>query len=57
MEVPGVDFDNTSVTHYLGREPVTAILAPGMHPLRERLFVLLNHGAAMPPGSCDALRE
>ena len=34
------------VTYFLGRESVAAGKAPGMHPWREELFVLLNRGAA-----------
>ncbi len=34
------------VTYFLGRESVSAGKAPGMHPWREELFVLLNRGAA-----------
>jgi KUP system potassium uptake protein len=33
-------------TYFLGRESVSAGKAPGMHPWREELFVLLNRGAA-----------
>ena len=39
-------FDPTTVTYFLGNESVTAGKVPGMHPLREELFVLLNRGAA-----------
>ena len=45
----GLDFggnDLSDVTYFLGRESVTAGKAPGMHPWREELFVLLNRGAA-----------
>jgi KUP system potassium uptake protein len=34
------------VTYFLGRESVTAGNRPGMHPLRDELFVLLHRGAA-----------
>ena len=40
------DTDVTEVSYFLGRESVTAGKVPGMHPLREELFVLLNRGAA-----------
>jgi KUP system potassium uptake protein len=33
-------------TYFVGRESVSAGKAPGMHPWREELFVLLNRGAA-----------
>jgi KUP system potassium uptake protein len=39
-------FDGSEVTYFLGRETVAAGKAPGMHPWREELFVLLNRGAA-----------
>lgn len=39
-------FDPATATYFLGRESVTAGKAPGMHPWREELFVLLNRGAA-----------
>jgi KUP system potassium uptake protein len=32
-------------TYFIGRESVVSGKAPGMHPLLERLFVLLNRGA------------
>jgi KUP system potassium uptake protein len=46
MTIQGAEFDDDHVTYFLGRETVTAGKAPGMHPLREELFVLLNRGAA-----------
>ncbi len=46
LEIPGIVFDRATVTYFLGRESVTAGKAPGMHPWREELFVLLNRGAA-----------
>ena len=39
-------FDSESVTYFIGSESVTSGKVPGMHPLREELFVLLNRGAA-----------
>jgi KUP system potassium uptake protein len=39
-------FNLREATYFLGRDAVTAGKAPGMHPLREELFVLLNRGAA-----------
>ncbi len=46
LEVGGITFDPAEATYFLGRETVTASDLPGMHPLREELFVLLNRGAA-----------
>ena len=43
---PEILADVTKATYFLGRESVTAGKAPGMHPWREELFVLLNRGAA-----------
>jgi KUP system potassium uptake protein len=43
---PEIDADVEQATYFLGRESVTAGKAPGMHPWREELFVLLNRGAA-----------
>jgi KUP system potassium uptake protein len=44
LDFGGIDVSDA--TYFLGREAVTAGKAPGMHPLREELFVLLNRGAA-----------
>ena len=33
------------VTYFIGHESIVAGKAPGMNPLLERLFVLLNRGA------------
>jgi KUP system potassium uptake protein len=41
-----VSADLADATYFLGRESVTSGKAPGMHPWREELFVLLNRGAA-----------
>ena len=38
-------FRPDTATYFIGRESVVAGKAPGMHPLLERLFVLLNRGA------------
>ncbi|MFP5327580.1 MAG: potassium transporter Kup [Acidimicrobiia bacterium] len=38
-------FRPDEATYFIGRESVVAGKAPGMHPLLERLFVLLNRGA------------
>ncbi len=46
VKLPAGPFDPDAATYFLGRESVTAGKAPGMHPLREELFVLLNRGAA-----------
>jgi KUP system potassium uptake protein len=45
-DIPGYEFDLGTTTFFLGREAVGAGKAPGMHPWREELFVLLNRGAA-----------
>ena len=49
--IPGYQFDLGTTTFFLGREAVGAGKAPGMHPWREELFVLLNRGAASASGS------
>ena len=41
----GLEFDVEDVTYFLGRESIIAGKAPGMNPLAEHLFVLLNRGA------------
>jgi KUP system potassium uptake protein len=38
-------FKPEEATYFIGRESVVAGKAPGMNPLREHLFVLLNRGA------------
>ncbi len=45
-QIPGLEEAADKATYFLGRESVTAGKAPGMHPWREELFVLLNRGAA-----------
>jgi KUP system potassium uptake protein len=46
-ELDGAPFtvDVDDVSYFIGRESIIAGKAPGMHPLREELFVLLNRGA------------
>jgi KUP system potassium uptake protein len=46
LTIPRYVFDPDDVTYFIGRETVTSGKVPGMHPLREQLFVLLNRGAA-----------
>jgi len=41
----GLEFDADDCTYFLGHESIIAGKAPGMHPWREYLFVLLNRGA------------
>jgi KUP system potassium uptake protein len=41
----GLEFDPDDTTYFIGRESILAGKAPGMHPLLEQLFVLLNRGA------------
>ncbi len=57
LDIPGQRFDPESVTYFIGRETVSATKAPGMHPVREQLFVALNRSASsasrffrLPPG-------
>jgi KUP system potassium uptake protein len=45
MQTPRLDFDVDSATFFIGHESIIAGKAPGMHPLREQLFVILNRGA------------
>jgi KUP system potassium uptake protein len=46
-EIEGAPFtvDTEDISYFIGRESIIAGKAPGMHPLREELFVLLNRGA------------
>jgi KUP system potassium uptake protein len=47
LDLPGYTFDAADATFFIGREVVGASgKVPGMHPLREELFVVLNRGAA-----------
>jgi KUP system potassium uptake protein len=46
LTIHGHHFDEDDATYFIGRESVTSGKVPGMHPLREELFVLLNRGAA-----------
>ena len=43
---PDLVFRPDETTYFIGREIVSSSKVPGMHPLREELFVLLNRGAA-----------
>ncbi len=45
LNIRGLDFDVDDSTFFLGHESIIAGKAPGMHPLREHLFVVLNRGA------------
>ena len=45
IHVRGLDFDAAEATYFIGRESIVAGKAPGMHPVAEYLFVLLNRGA------------
>jgi KUP system potassium uptake protein len=45
IEMRGLSYDPDDVTYFIGRESIVAGKAPGMHPLAEQLFVLLNRGA------------
>ncbi len=46
LDIPHQPFDIDEVIYFLGRESVTAGNNPGMHPLRDQLFILLHRGAA-----------
>jgi len=41
----GLDFDPKQATFFLGHESIVAGKAPGMNPVAEHLFVVLNRGA------------
>ncbi|MEX0846987.1 MAG: potassium transporter Kup [Ilumatobacteraceae bacterium] len=41
----GIDFHPEEATYFIGRESIVAGKAPGMNPVAEHLFVLLNRGA------------
>ena len=45
IDVPGLSFDPDDVTYFIGHESIVAGKAPGMNPVAEHLFVLLNRGA------------
>ena len=45
IEYRGLHFDIDDVTYFIGHESIVAGKAPGMNPLAEHLFVLLNRGA------------
>jgi KUP system potassium uptake protein len=45
VQYRGLRFDPEAATYFLGHESVKQGKVPGMHPLREHLFVLLNRGA------------
>ena len=45
IEFRGLVFDPEDCTYFIGHETVMAGKVPGMNPLREQLFVLLNRGA------------
>ena len=40
-----ITYDPDDITYFIGRESIVAGKVPGMHPLAEQLFVLLNRGA------------
>jgi len=45
VDLDGRRIDPQAATYFLGHESVIAGKVPGMHPARERLFVVLNRGA------------
>ena len=46
VTIPGHHFDPNDVTYFVGRETISSTALPGMHPLRERLFALMNRSAS-----------
>ena len=45
LDVRDLKYDKDDVTYFIGHESIVAGKVPGMHPLLEQLFVLLNRGA------------
>jgi KUP system potassium uptake protein len=45
IKVRGLAYGRDDVTYFIGRESIVADKAPGMNPLAEHLFVMLNRGA------------
>ena len=45
IDAPGLNFDPDDVTYFIGHESIVAGKAPGMNPVAEHLFVMLNRGA------------
>ena len=45
LEHRGLVYDPDDVTYFIGHESIVAGKAPGMNPLQEHLFVMLNRGA------------
>ncbi len=45
IEYPGLEFHAEEATYFIGRESIIAGEIPGMSPMAEHLFVLLNRGA------------
>ena len=45
LGILGLHVDVDDITYFIGRESIIAGKVPGMHPMREQLFVLLNRGA------------
>jgi KUP system potassium uptake protein len=45
IDHPGLEYDVDDVTYFIGHESIVAGKEPGMNPLAEHLFVLLNRGA------------
>jgi KUP system potassium uptake protein len=45
LDIPNLDYDPEDVTYFIGHESIVAGKVPGMNPLIEHLFVLLNRGA------------
>lgn len=45
LDFRDLSYDKSDVTYFIGHESIVAGKVPGMHPLLEQLFVLLNRGA------------
>ena len=45
LEYRDLSYNPDDVTYFIGHESIVAGKVPGMHPLAEQLFVLLNRGA------------
>ena len=46
LTIPDYEFDPDDVTYFVGRETVRPTALPGMHPLREHLFSVMNRSSS-----------
>jgi KUP system potassium uptake protein len=46
LTIPGYEFDPDDVTYFVGRETIKPTPLPGMHPLREHLFSVMNRSSS-----------